>query len=186
MDHPRIRGEHLLSLRSRTPFQGIIPAYAGSTLLLTLTDIDFLGSSPHTRGARRLGVVGGESLGDHPRIRGEHSFYGHHAGAPSWIIPAYAGSTAISVPTTSGALGSSPHTRGAPRMGDGSSLPEGDHPRIRGEHSTRHQAKSASLRIIPAYAGSTIEYKGKSYRLVGSSPHTRGAPTASKTLSTAS
>ena len=92
-DHPRIRGEHdpgggacdgragssphtrgalsvvVVTLRGR----GIIPAYAGST----------------DPGVYDRGVVG-----DHPRIRGEHS----HAGTCSYGIG-----------------GSSPHTRGAPR-----------------------------------------------------------------------
>ena len=112
-DHPRIRGEHAL----RASSQGTL-----------------LGSSPHTRGARRLlrrgrrrqGIIpayaGSTSKNraptppakDHPRIRGEHAW------------PALA--SAVSV-------GSSPHTRGAPanRMGS-------------------HQ----NGRIIPAYAGSTL------------------------------
>ena len=71
-DHPRIRGEHLigalmiavtagssphtrgalLAFRGRPIHQGIIPAYAGSTLL----------RAPWT-GRKR----------DHPRIRGEHT-----------------------------------------------------------------------------------------------------------------
>ena len=72
-DHPRIRGEHEAnSLDGQTmagssphtrgalpdavgspALDGIIPAYAGSTLPYTLTV---------------------EDLGDHPRIRGEHVF----------------------------------------------------------------------------------------------------------------
>ena len=91
-DHPRIRGEHVEAywytspcpgssphtrgaphrLTSYRHSPGIIPAYAGSTVLP-------IGSAGSTR--------------DHPRIRGEH-----RAGmqeAPRWagIIPAYAGST---------------------------------------------------------------------------------------------
>ena len=111
-DHPRIRGEHFQRCGERvdgvgssphtrgahvhgTPYPtlgGIIPAYAGSTLLQ---------SQPSPR--RK----------DHPRIRGEHE-------------------EASLYPT--GYWGSSPHTRGAPR------LP----PLIR-----------VIDRIIPAYAGST-------------------------------
>ena len=70
-DHPRIRGEHLVMA----------------------VDWDLAaGSSPHTRGARRL--VGG--------LRGSQR-----------IIPAYAGSTADVIIFRSVAAGSSPHTRGA-------------------------------------------------------------------------
>ena len=174
-DHPRIRGEHLrdrwakdLSTGSSPHTRGapssapdlgreggIIPAYAGSTLM----------TPPST----------GLSL-DHPRIRGEHAgdddattelkgssphtrgalLPVSRGGSDSRIIPAYAGSTeyARSVPL---------------------SVP--DHPRIRGEHSnaalygrswsgssphTRGARFSlgcdgSSVGIIPAYAGSTFE-----------------------------
>ena len=132
---------------------GIIPAYAGSTrcssrVRTSLRDhprirgehagcsvfaIGVTGSSPHTRGARL------RRPGTEPRRR---------------IIPAYAGSTPMAAlipfqmedhPRIRGehcckllaaptACGSSPHTRGAPLV------------------DTRGQK---SLRIIPAYAGST-------------------------------
>ena len=151
-DHPRIRGEHSLSPGDQSHPNG---------------------SSPHTRGARDCLVDVGFELGiipayagstsshptcelprmDHPRIRGEH------------------GSSSA---TTIWSTGSSPHTRGAPRsLG----------------------AVGLSSRIIPAYAGSTPRSKSpggffqdhprirgehavsarKRLRLMGSSPHTRGA-----------
>ena len=131
-DHPRIRGEHSPCLRARTiatgssphtrgarrqrPVRdrrpGIIPAYAGSTL------------EPRRRA---------NTITDHPRIRGEHRPRGfrsapgpgsspHTRGAlprlaakllKTRIIPAYAGSTTISM------------------CGAGT---RADHPRIRGEH----------------------------------------------------
>mgnify|MGYP006926343944 CR=1 FL=1 len=131
------------------------------------------GSSPHTRGARDLrrsrallpGIIpayagstrrrlrGTACAWDHPRIRGEHSAYSvDHVAL----------------------MGSSPHTRGAPRSARG-----------RGHHE----------RIIPAYAGSTSctpycsdcgtdhprirgEHMSIGFRPDpdgGSSPHTRGA-----------
>ena len=111
-DHPRIRGEHsLLGL----PFNSS------------------LGSSPHTRGAlgaaRRASKVTGiipayagstmpdagslSSMGDHPRIRGEHSIRESPIMIKNGIIPAYAGSTfALQLFT----------------------VIYRDHPRIRGEH----------------------------------------------------
>ena len=152
-DHPRIRGEHALR--------------AGHGMVDR-------GSSPHTRGAQAGGHLGehvrgiipayaGSTRGsstradgwrDHPRIRGEH---GVGEGA-SECLP-----------------GSSPHTRGAPRLA---------------------QARLRRRRIIPAYAGSTSVYsatvklssdhpriRGEHFSWVpisvaisGSSPHTRGAP----------
>ena len=114
------------------------------------------GSSPHTRGAPP-GRSACRSTGwDHPRIRGEHRSTTREKSLPS---------------------GSSPHTRGARGRCRGSGRspriipayagstrrsprPCGilrDHPRIRGEHGRPG-------RILP--------------RLVGSSPHTRGAPTS--------
>ena len=135
-----------------------------------------MGSSPHTRGARRPKPPRASDLRDHPRIRGEHS-------------------AAIVVKDRH--AGSSPHTRGALVREDDSSFACGiipayagstknmiiacvcwsDHPRIRGEHhrrptpSCRTQGSSPHTRgarqagpqhgvrkrIIPAYAGSTCE-----------------------------
>ena len=136
------------------------------------------GSSPHTRGARKqlnqtlyevwiIPAYAGSTYDfdvwcwnswDHPRIRGEHPYH------------------IIEVPAE---YGSSPHTRGAP---------------------SSRSPRRYRLRIIPAYAGSTesnvpgaIEMKDHPrirgehrppYAAVffsrGSSPHTRGAPSASK------
>ena len=174
-DHPRIRGEHVrrplrqgerlgssphtrgapTSCRSWHSPLRIIPAYAGSTLAWST-----IRATPP----------------DHPRIRGEHGAsedaqHGgkgsspHTRGAPNGaesiaekvgIIPAYAGSTSRwTIPASAVA----------------------DHPRIRGEHidinlaNTRNPGSSPHTRgarfrlpdvdpgwrIIPAYAGSTVE-----------------------------
>ena len=116
---------------------GIIPAYAGST-----------GPSARTR----------SSVGDHPRIRGEHQVGYPLAASDARIIPAYAGSTSPNPATA---------------------IWKEDHPRIRGEHDavfldriplagssphTRGALDPESLtlediRIIPAYAGSTAQYR---------------------------
>ena len=213
-DHPRIRGEHISG--------------AGAV-------IGAVGSSPHTRGARRrrrqsslgrriIPAYAGSTMllpivtkvtGDHPRIRGEHGstarIRGFRVGSSphtrgalagfdvpvdlTGIIPAYAGST--------------PGDAGTPGRA-------ADHPRIRGEHdvydmvtargrgSSPHTrgalspsfSRGMDMRIIPAYAGSTSSYptcelprtdhpriRGEhtsrvcaSERGPGSSPHTRGAP----------
>ena len=151
-DHPRIRGEHSTNRAISSPIwgssphtrgapysaehdgckRGIIPAYAGSTSQASVL--------AHIRG-------------DHPRIRGEHSF-----------------AKSVSLRRT----GSSPHTRGAPAMvsrwsGLGGIIPAyagsttrvrriwtrlRDHPRIRGEHLMARVWKIFGM---------------------GSSPHTRGA-----------
>ena len=155
-DHPRIRGEHARGpfhafwrrgssphTRGAQPFylafrvmMGIIPAYAGST-------------------KKALSASSGRR--DHPRIRGEHD------DSDQYSIDG---------------LGSSPHTRGAPRSTANACTTARDHPRIRGEHFTKRGrrldrrgssphtrgARSRILgfflreRIIPAYAGSTINW----------------------------
>ena len=139
----------------------------------SLEDVDFWGSSPHTRGARAFPC---------PVLMWDG------------IIPAYAGSTSIAVPPI---------------------VSRRDHPRIRGEHtqlrdrlvdvggSSPHTRGAPSqfvdepsrARIIPAYAGSTVEpsemltaqkdhprIRGEHIScsrfvpaIMGSSPHTRGA-----------
>ena len=151
-DHPRIRGEHIVGARR---------------------ELGIIGSSPHTRGALAegggfgvdcriipayagstgQGALGGAVPGDHPRIRGEH-----------W------------------------RPRRSRRFGRGSS------PHTRGAHERRRRRPQRSG-IIPAYAGSTCSCRSspKSWgdhprirgehlqiaweviKLVGSSPHTRGA-----------
>ena len=172
-DHPRIRGEHALESElaaeltgssphtrgaprrsaSRRSYQGIIPAYAGSTLPMA------------TRGLGRR---------DHPRIRGEHGRGSmtasrcvgsspHTRGALivnalderlAGIIPAYAGSTGCCLcclflgwdhPRIRGEHGSS--TRMVASCG-------GSSPHTRGAHQ-QHQPVPAQHGIIPAYAGST-------------------------------
>ena len=134
------------------------------------------GSSPHTRGApegaNRLHV----GDGDHPRICGEHAHRRSEVGYLEGIIPAYAGSTAMSLSTLSHVRGSSPHTRGAPAAHRWTSPRIRDHPRIRGEHQTYRVAYDAVLGIIPAYAGSTSTASAVEGAETGSSPHTRGAP----------
>ena len=156
-DHPRIRGEHLLTLERHGIIVGIIPAYAGSTLACTGLECMRLGSSPHTRGARRDGGSSEAPMGDHPRIRGEHYHVQVMRRDCHGIIPAYAGSTDAFSMAELTSTGSSPHTRGAPMPGIGPAKARRDHPRIRGEHT---------------------EGYGRWWRLCeGSSPHTRGART---------
>ena len=190
---PRLRGEHpeaktrrhtahgsspLTRGAPRRPrllhhVPGLIPAYAGST------------------------PIAGNGIGGcwaHPRLRGEH--------------------TGMKTPRGR-AVGSSPLTRGA-LIGVRARTPQTAHPRLRGEHIFSLQLGLALLgsspltrgarfvfggfvirhRLIPAYAGSTVEFPlfrclpGAHPRLrgehglapvytgntLGSSPLTRGAP----------
>ena len=91
------------------------------------------------------------------------------------IIPAYAGSTKPASSTPGNLVGSSPHTRGAPRCGIALPANCRDHPRIRGEHPQTEPQQEPNSGIIPAYAGSTASAQFSASALAGSSPHTRGA-----------
>ena len=92
------------------------------------------------------------------------------------IIPAYAGSTFLAYATSSSNGGSSPHTRGARPPPRRRRPRRRNHPRIRGEHDDVSININSDPRIIPAYAGSTYGLKILVEAIVGSSPHTRGAP----------
>ena len=175
-DHPRIRGEHQPRVRRALLRPGIIPAYAGSTTTQAFSVTLCRGSSPHTRGAHRHPSAQQPHRRDHPRIRGEHAPTTKSTIIPPGIIPAYAGSTWNRIRRDFPDVGSSPHTRGAPPApGRGCGM-AGDHPRIRGEHRGQPHQRGPRDRIIPAYAGSTRYQLSMALSAMGSSPHTRGAP----------
>ena len=152
-DHPRIRGEHCVRESVPRTVQG---------------------SSPHTRGALLQVRGGGDGLRIIPAYAGSTRPIRTAPRRCPRIIPAYAGSTRRGLHPGQPPVGSSPHTRGARRIGPrqrrrsgiipayaGSTqnlrqhgAREQDHPRIRGEHFF-----PTFNRIFPA----------------GSSPHTRGA-----------
>ena len=172
-DHPRVCGEHPdspdspastmgSSPRMRgTPYgkrsapcgRGIIPAYAGNTH-----------GSPQPRTSPR----------DHPRVCGEHCrkcgfsdccvgssprMRGTQRGVRNprtalGIIPAYAGNTPSSSPS-SVPVGDHPRVCGEhPRNVSQSIRPWGSSPRMRGTRTVRHSQRSP-IGIIPAYAGNT-------------------------------
>ena len=131
-DHPRIRGEHeehdhalrvlvgssphtrgaLYGAEGKRTGNRIIPAYAGSTEANSL-DGQTMADHPRIRGEHLRRAAGRRRAGgSSPHTRGARSAPGDAEAQPR-IIPAYAGST----PSTSGQIGgdagSSPHTRGA-------------------------------------------------------------------------
>ena len=179
-DHPRIRGEHVLDGAAVGAVGGIIPAYAGSTLVLPRSRCQSWGSSPHTRGAQSLPGARQGGRGDHPRIRGEHAPCGQPHVVRLGIIPAYAGSTTPLDCHFAAVMGSSPHTRGARPDCFGNRRRSRDHPRIRGEHGKELTVQAARFRIIPAYAGSAVTTRYPHDLSSGSSPHTRGARTRTR------
>ncbi len=172
-DHPRMRGEHEVDVRTAQGHAGsspharggsgalagaglrnrIIPACAGSIAGLTRPARDS-GIIPACAGSMTAAQPTLTCKKDHPRMRGEH--------AASELSQSWRGG------------GSSPHARGACTAGGfgrkpvriipacaGSMpgtpptiSPSWDHPRMRGEHEVDHRASAAAS---------------------GSSPHARGA-----------
>ena len=131
-DHPRIRGEHVAADLLHRAQAGIIPAYAGSTKdphVLHIRRRDH----PRIRGEHEPPADGDvEPIGSSPHTRGARHRAPYPAPEPR-IIPAYAGSTVPAPTSTKGfadhprirgehvhvrqlpvrEMGSSPHTRGA-------------------------------------------------------------------------
>ena len=133
---------------------GIIPAYAGSTVEQGL---------------------GYELVEDHPRIRGEHVAWSGVSEALRGSSPHTRGALDREAVRT-GIDGIIPAYAGSTSMGNFISIFDPDHPRIRGEHVTRRMPETSTKgssphtrgapppahgggrrpRIIPAYAGSTV------------------------------
>ena len=112
----------------------------------------------------------------HPRVCGEHVLHVLHVRAVGWIIPTYAGSTPSSCATTFIVVGSSPRMRGARTACGRRPAWDRDHPRVCGEHAAQLLDELPHLRIIPAYAGSTLMVTETRLSTLGSSPRMRGAP----------
>ena len=154
-DHPRIRGEH----RHRPAPRALD-----------------LGSSPHTQGAplhgrpvgRHRGIIPAYAgstcvlglvmlhMRDHPRIRGEH--------LSCLLLP----------PPLAG---SSPHARGARRVGPVESVPGGIIPACAGSTPTRLISRSWTW-DHPRMRGEHKPLEESLLHRLGSSPHARGAPKA--------
>ena len=172
-DHPRVCGEHHVfalpcvlvsgsSPRMRgTPFRaflmaaaaGIIPAYAGNTCRPRRPwtwDWDH----PRVCGEHLFsGLCLAFRLGSSPRMRGTRSYDPRRVCRPG-IIPAYAGNTyARSIVTV--IFRDHPRVCGEHNMRRaGLAVNQGSSPRMRGTLRF-HEDGSASLGIIPAYAGNT-------------------------------
>ncbi len=139
---PRRRGAHLTRELRRKP-TWIIPAQAGSTPLIRRFIDDHRGSSPRRRGAPTVPVDQALSVG---------------------IIPAQAGSTSR---TRTAASVSSDHPRAGGEhiaLTAGPWTMRGSSPRRRGAQH-RNRLSNHRPRIIPAQAGSTPRWRGRSSAL---------------------
>ena len=213
-DHPRICGEHFdhkgetLQAQGSSPHmrgtlpccvrapvaRGIIPAYAGNTILKKRWNSSVL-DHPRICG-EHITPVGFRPvrLGSSPHMRGTHGRRGRRRVRPG-IIPAYAGNT-ISLLLDSWMDGDHPRICGehqiAALMESGGT---GSSPHMRGTPAT-HLLPHAGHGIIPAYAGNTKRFYGSALfhrdhpricgehqlkadilnTYPGSSPHMRGTP----------
>ena len=190
-DHPRVCGEHrlfsirFLSYRGSSPRMrgtlyevaadflgsGIIPAYAGNTILL-VREVERERDHPRVCGEHQvIDDYGTVVMGSSPRMRGtphRQPVLAHGAG----IIPAYAGNTpttTITAPTARDhprVCGEHPKKACTVRLSTGSS------PRMRGTH-VRRTVFFKIVGIIPAYAGNT-EGVGRHQRRPGDHPRVCG------------
>ena len=131
---------------------GIIPACAGSTLLLLLA---MRTNHPRMRGehsrSRRTAITAGGSSPHARGALGNRSRAVHGTG----IIPACAGSTHAPYMSEMWRSGIIPACAGSTRQRSWTWHLTRDHPRMRGEHSATILSNSVSFGIIPACAGST-------------------------------
>ena len=177
-----MRGEHPSASELGGSSRGIIPACAGSTSSSQPVMSVVWGSSPHARGAPRVSRPSSCGGKDHPRMRGEHKRLQINRKKVLRIIPACAGSTRTRAPRDSSVSGSSPHARGARDFDNLEEPTCWDHPRMRGEHPPRAEARAQGVGIIPACAGSTGARESHSQGSTGSSPHARGARSDSNAI----
>ena len=174
-DHPRFRGEHprrwpsprprrgssplsrgaLAGIVPLSPFPGIIPAFAGSTMTLR-TPSCLRKDHPRFRGEHsscHAAVL--SCLGSSPLSRGALSSAADHVDLAR-IIPAFAGST-IDLPTSLRNLTDHPRFRGEHRDSNEHVEPrDGSSPLSRGAPTGQHP-EGREARIIPAFAGSTTQ-----------------------------
>ena len=172
-DHPRMCGEHFLTMAATVFCEGSSPHVRGA-LNVQQTATRSIGIIPACAGSTQKSVSRFGIIRDHPRMCGEHrpqrkaisAMPGssphvrgartllHRVGSREGIIPACAGSTFFPV-------GSGPHCRDHPRMCgehleslNPTSPTQGSSPHVRGAHG-HVSCHVGAIGIIPACAGST-------------------------------
>ena len=140
--------------------RGLIPAHAGKT-----TDL--------------AGVA--ESVGAHPRSRGENQAAADARGPDAWLIPAHAGKTGAVAPARQG-RGAHPRSRGEnQQLHDPRLRSHGSSPLTRGKRDRLRELR-LELGLIPAHAGKTAARRKPSCAQVAH-PRSRGENNLSKAFS---
>ena len=136
-DHPRLRGEHLLSKRRVREFSGPPPPARGAQAHL-LGEAGVGGTTPACAGSTTVRFVRVAISRDHPRLRGEH-----HASTmarnQSKGPPPPARGARDHVGGVGDDPGTTPACAGSTWSGAAISSPPRDHPRLRGEHYRRNR-----------------------------------------------
>ena len=195
-DHPRSRGEYWGDNEPDSALVGSSPLSRGIRRARAQQSLG-LGIIPALAGNTRLPGKCAGSLGDHPRSRGEYLPAPRQVRHPPWIIPALAGNTRGRSTKTSSQTdhprsrgeyrvvqhppafldGSSPLSRGIPQCWSSRPCRDGIIPALAG--NTRRAGSAVMYaRDHPRSRG---EYWGDNEpdsALVGSSPLSRGIPTA--------
>ena len=151
-DHPRVRGEHAPSRSALMSLLGSSPRARGAHLRGTI-GIDEEGIIPACAGSTHHVRAAHVSLRDHPRVRGEHCSMLRAWGSTRGSSPRARGAQAVIVPPDL-RQGIIPACAGSTTPAPGAAAPDGDHPRVRGEHPSTTRAR---------------------WLITGSSPRARGA-----------
>ena len=133
-DHPRIRGEHALSFDLGHAHAGSSPHTRGAPTRSSGSDIRCR-IIPAYAGSTGTPSPGFSGRADHPRIRGEHSVWPDMAWPKTGSSPHTRGARQAILPVSSLAR-IIPAYAGSTSRHSWPTLPNADHPRIRGEHST--------------------------------------------------
>ena len=173
-DHPRVRGEHGEVVTDAEYAQGPSPRARGAPL--PCCDITRpSGTIPACAGSTQTQKQDPRHVGDHPRVRGEHSVPEVLAASMSGPSPRARGAPRTHVRRVGG-TGTIPACAGSTRRSGSVRAATRDHPRVRGEHSTvvlprspwlgpsprargahmLRRDQTAEMGTIPACAGSTL------------------------------
>ena len=144
-DHPRSRGEHLLSMLPFSLPQGS-PPLARGTLYPSSSDLLTIGITP-ARAGNTFPIKCKKCRGrDHPRSRGEHRVYSKSGLDPRGSPPLARG-TQLEYITTDPLEGITPARAGNTREATTFLFVLWDHPRSRGEHTK----KSVKIKALYFY-----------------------------------
>ena len=190
--HPRMRGEHGLVSCDESSWRGPSPHARGTQ------DIDNAAhkctrSIPACAGNTELELRSAQGGPVHPRMRGEHAFFGAHFFAPpgpsphargtrwqrcgistrSRSIPACAGNTAASVARTASTSGPSPHARGTLEGRTRGSCRGRSIPACAGNTVAR-LASGVPAAVHPRMRGDHLQPRTPVEYATGPSPHARG------------